>query len=313
MVMVYSAALNSEDKNFRIMIANINGMLSNSLITIAKNFTESLGLSLEITNVNTSLNPKFDHHFNLTVYSRLFLMDKLDEDFVWFDADLLLMPGWDEIFVASAEQVKRSCIISGVLDSKLTRTRLSIDKNQAYLRTRGSYINAGVMKIWIREWKNLAKGDHWQEMAVNLKGYGLSLNDQDIINYLCADRISLMPAGFNYIIGDEISIQENIFIKHYAGFPKPWLLDKRGKEFLLAVQGAKYFTQKDWITQSADAFLHYPMYWQTEDRLLDYLKDLDSDIYLTVVDIRNRNLNKLEGISLLKCYLISLISRRFFS
>jgi hypothetical protein len=39
MVMVYSAAINSQDKDFRIIIANINGMLSNELITISKKFT----------------------------------------------------------------------------------------------------------------------------------------------------------------------------------------------------------------------------------------------------------------------------------
>jgi lipopolysaccharide biosynthesis glycosyltransferase len=98
MVMAYSAAINSNDKNFRIILANMNEMLSEESITIARKFMDSLELSLEIVNIDTSLNPTFEHQFNLTVYSRLFLMDKLDEDFIWFDADLLLMPGWDQIF-----------------------------------------------------------------------------------------------------------------------------------------------------------------------------------------------------------------------
>jgi lipopolysaccharide biosynthesis glycosyltransferase len=313
MVMVYSAALNSDEKNFRIIIANMNGMLSKASSTIAKKYTQSLDLNLEIININTSLNPKFEHQFNLTVYSRLFLIDNLEQDFVWFDADLLLMPGWDAIFVESDNQGKSKSLIAGVLDSKLTLEKLSIDQNQAYIRTDGRYINAGVIKIWTEKWKKLHKGANWEHMANNLKSYGLSLNDQDIINYLCADRINLMSPGFNYIIGDGISIQEHIFIKHYAGFPKPWTLDRRGKEFLLAVQGAKYFTQRDWITQSADAFLHYPMYWQVEDQLLEYLQDLDSDLCLAVLEIRNRNLIKLKGISRLKHYLIQFTSRRFLS
>ena len=313
MVMVYSAVINSKNKNFRIIIANINGMLSKELIVIAKEFTKSVGLNLEIVNINTSLNPTFKHQYNLTVYSRLFLMDKLDEDFVWFDADLLLMQGWDQIFVESGNQGKRSYVISGVLDSKPTLEQLSKDKNQAYGVTNGRYINAGVIKIWTRKWKNLQKNADWKEMAENLSSYGLSLDDQDIINYLCADHIKLMPSGFNYIVGDEISFQERIFIKHYAGSPKPWRLDKQGKEFLLSVQGAKYFAPKNWITQSSDAFLHYPMYWQVEDQLLRHLEDVDDHLYLTVLEIRNRNLNKLKGVLRLKHYLIQFASQKFFS
>jgi lipopolysaccharide biosynthesis glycosyltransferase len=143
--------------------------------------------------------------------------------------------------------------------------------------------------------------------------YGLSLSDQDILNYLCADHIVLMSPGFNYIVGDEISFQERIFIKHYAGWPKPWRLDKKSKEFLLAIQGAKYFAPKNWITQSSDAFLHYPMYWQVEDQLISHLQVLEGDIYQPVMELRNRNLTKLNGISLLKHYLIQLVCGRFFS
>ena len=311
--MVYSAAINSKDKNFEIIICNLNGMLSENCVTIAKKFMESLGLSLEIINIDTSLNPTFKHDFNVTVYSRLFLMDKLDEDFIWFDADLLLMPGWDRVFVVSENQGKRSAVISGVLDSELTRQRLSKEKNQAYVKTAGKYVNSGVVKIWTKEWKKLHKEFNWQDMALNLEKYGLSLVDQDIINYLCADRIQLLPSGFNYIVGDEISFQERIFIKHYAGGPKPWRLDKEGREFFLAVQGAQYFTPKNWITQSSDAFHHYPMYWQVEHQLLRHLQDLEGDLHISVNELRNRNLIKLNGAIRLKHHLFQLASRRFFS
>lgn len=311
--MVYSAALNSNDKNFRIILANVNVMLSEESITIAKKFMDSLGLSLEIVNIDTLLNPTFEHQFNLTVYSRLFLMDKLDEDFIWFDADLLLMPGWDQIFVESIEENHDITVIYGVSDSAVSLQALAKNQNQAYIKTSGRYINSGVLKIKTKKWKKLHKEADWQEMALDLKKYGLSLPDQDILNYLCADHISLMPPGFNYIVGDDISFQEQIFIKHYAGSPKPWRLGKKGKEFLLAVQGAKYFAPKNWITQSSDAFLHYPMYWQVETQLLSHLQTIEGDMYLPVIELRNKNINKLNGISLLKHYIIQFTSRRFIS
>jgi lipopolysaccharide biosynthesis glycosyltransferase len=311
MVMVYSAALTSDAKNFRIIVGNMNCMLSQESIDVIERFTKSLGLDLEIINITTSLNPTFEHQFNLTVYSRLFLMDKLDEDFIWFDADLLLMPGWDEIFVESIEENYDSAVICGVADSALTLQALAKDQNQAYVNAAGKYINSGVLKIRTKKWKKLPKEVDWQDMAQNLKKYGLSLPDQDVLNYLCADHIALISPGFNYIVGDQISFQEKILIKHFAGSPKPWQLDKAGKEFLLAVQGAKYFSPQDWITQSSDAFLDFPKYWQIEAELLSYVQNFDDELGQIVAVLRSRNLKKLDFFSRIKHYLIQVISRRF--
>jgi lipopolysaccharide biosynthesis glycosyltransferase len=312
MVMVYSAAINSNDNNFRIVIANMNGMLSREAINIIEVFTKSLGLDLEILDIKTSLNPTFAYQANLTNYSRLFLMDALEEDFFWFDADLILMPGWDKIFVESSAKLNKDEVICGVLDAKISRQKKEKELNQAYVRTDGGYINSGVMKIYVKNWKKLHKKVDWKEMALTRKEYGFTSNDQDIINYLCAKQIIYLSAGFNYIVGDEISFKENILIKHYAGAPKPWQLNRVGKEFILAVQGAKYFKPQDWITQSSDAFLHYPMYWQVEEELLTYTQNFSYELRQQILDSRSRCLKKLDVISLAKHYCIQFVSRRFF-
>jgi lipopolysaccharide biosynthesis glycosyltransferase len=238
-------------------------------------------------------------------------MDLLDENFIWFDADLLLLPGWDQIFAESIEDEHDGTVIYGVEDSALTLQILAKDKNKAYVKAAGKYINSGVLKIRTKKWKELPKEVDWQDMAQNLKKYGFSLVDQDILNYLCADHIKLMPSGFNYIVGDGISFQEKILIKHFAGSPKPWQLDKAGKEFLLAVQGAKYFSPQDWITQSSDAYLDFPKYWQIEAELVRYVQNFDDELGQIVAGLRSINLKKLDFVSRVKHYLIQLISRRF--
>lgn len=313
MVMVYSAAINSNAKDFRIIVANMNGMLSRKSIDLMDKFMKIVQLDLEILDIKTSLNPTFAHQANLTNYSRLFLMDTLQEDFFWFDADLILMPGWDEIFVESSAQSNMTEVICGILDSKISRQKKAKESNQAYIKIDGGYINSGVMKIYVQNWKKLHKKVDWKEMALTRKEYGFTSNDQDIINYICAGQIIYLPAGFNYIVGDEISFKEKILIKHYAGAPKPWQLNKVDKEFLLAVQGAKYFKPQDWITQSSDAFLHYPMYWQVEVELLTYLQNFDAELCQQVLESRGENLTKLDTISLVKHYFIQFIARRFFS
>jgi lipopolysaccharide biosynthesis glycosyltransferase len=290
----------------------MNGMLSQKSIDLMYKFTKIFQLDLEILEIKTTLNPTFVHQANMTNYSRLFLMDMLEEDFFWFDADLILMPGWDQIFVESSVQLNKTEVICGILDTKISRQKKAEELNQAYIRIDGRYINSGVMKIYVKNWKKLHKKVDWKEMALTRDEYGFTSNDQDIINYLCAGQTIYLPSGFNYIVGDEISFKEKIFIKHYAGSPKPWQLKKMGKEFFLAVQGAKYFKPQDWITQSSDAFLHYPMYWQVEEELFTYLENFDDGLCQQVIELRGRNLTKLDTISQVKNYFIQLIARRFF-
>ena len=311
--MVYSAIQSSESKDFEFVLANVNGTLSKRNKDVADKFLKSLGVKLRFIDIKTSMNPAFNFQFNITVYSRLFLMDMLDEDFLWFDADLILLPGWDQIFSCHVGEVTKDAVVSGVLDSKISRQRFAENGNQAYLRNSGAYVNAGLLKVSVANWKRLDKPADWKEMALNLESYGISHNDQDVINYLCAGKISLLPQGFNYIVGDEISLKESIYVKHYAGYPKPWKLDVNSKEFLLAVQGANYFRPKNWITQSSDSFLHYPMYWEFERELVKYLQDFDRNLYLEVEESRLRTITRLSNISRLKHCLLQIISRRLFS
>jgi lipopolysaccharide biosynthesis glycosyltransferase len=313
MVMVYSAAINSKKQNFRIILANINGMLSEGSISIAERFMKSLKLDLEVLDIKSSLNLTFAHQKNLTAYSRLFLMDMLEEDFFWLDADLILMPEWDQIFIESCEQSTGDEVIFGVLDAQITRQKKAKELNQAYIRIEGVYINSGVMKICVKNWKKLHKKIDWKEMARTRKDYGFTSNDQDVINFLCAGQIGYLPPGFNYIVGDEISVNEKIFIKHYAGAPKPWKLDKKGREFIMAVQGTQYFTPRNWITQSSDAFLHYPTYWQVEEELLTNLHSFGEDFRQKVLESRAGNLTKLNASSLVKNYFMQFFGQRFFS
>ena len=313
MVMVHSAVQNSESEDFEFIVANVNKSLSQKYLDIVDQFVKSLGFKVSFVDITTSLNPSFNHQFNITVYARLFLMDILEQDFVWFDADLILLPGWDQIFSIDIGDASNNTVLTGVLDSKISRQNFAENNNGAYVKTGGAYVNAGVLKVSVKNWQLLDKSANWKDLALNLHEYGLSHNDQDVINYLCADKISLLPQGFNYIVGDQISIKERIYVKHYAGYPKPWKLDIASKEFLLAVQGVNYFKPKYGLTQSSDAFLHYPMYWQFEEELTRYLQGLDWDLHLEVEQSRQATIKRLDWISRVKHFLLQFISRRFFN
>ena len=311
MVMVYSAVVNCEEKNFHIILANINGMLSEKSILLAKEFTATLKLGIEIVEIDTTLNPKFQHQFNLTVYARLFLMDVLENDFLWLDADLLLLPGWDQIFSELGDNPGNDVILCGVNDSQLSLQKFAREGNRAFIKSKGRYVNSGVIKIFAKKWQKFEKEEDWQEMALNLEKYQINLPDQDVLNYLCADHVSILPAGFNFIVGDEVSFQERIYIKHYAGSPKPWKLDQSGKESLLGIQGVKYFSPKDWITQSSDAFTHYPMYWQVEDELIDFLRKSNLQVAEKCVKLKFNTVMPLDLMLRLKISIMHLIAKRY--
>ena len=311
LVMVYSAVTNSKKRNFRFILANINGLLSQSHVEIAKQFVKVFQIELEVINLESSMNPVFEHQFNMTVYSRLFLMDLLDEDFLWLDADLLLLPDWDQIFEESGDKESNGVVLYGVLDSEITRSKLSDNKNRAFIRSQGRYVNCGVIKISIKPWKNISSKNSWQEIAENLEIHGLTLNDQDVLNLLCAGKISLLPEGFNHIVGDERSLGSRIYVWHYAGSPKPWQLDESGKEFLMGIQGTNYLSPKDWLTQSRDAFTYYPMYWKAESELLAFLKDADAKLMLEILRFRKNATKSLDKRSRMKLLLMRVVTKNF--
>ena len=129
-VTVYTAALNSEYRDFRLVVANVNGMLSENSIRIIGNICRALEIEVEIVPIKTTLQLEFKHQFNITVYSRIFLMDLLDDDFLWLDADLVLMPGWESIFEVMGDRDADDTIIYGVLDAKSSRGKLRVEKNK---------------------------------------------------------------------------------------------------------------------------------------------------------------------------------------
>ena len=311
LVMVYSASVNIDKSPVKFILANINGMLSQWNIDIAKKFMQELELEFEVMELATTLNPKFTHQFNITVYSRLLLMDLLLENFLWLDADLLLLPGWTNIFDDVGDNRGEDVVITGVTDTKLTTARLASDGNAAFLRSEGRYVNCGVIKVSVDSWRNLSPAVSWQEIAENLEFHRLSLNDQDILNLLCAGKISLMKNSFNYIVGDELSFESKILIQHYAGDPKPWQLDHRGKEFLLGIQGANFFSPANWLTQSRNAFTYYPRYWEVENEMAAFLEKCNASLALSISEVRLLTEKRLDKITLLKFFLMKVVTRKF--
>jgi lipopolysaccharide biosynthesis glycosyltransferase len=290
----------------------MNDMLSKSSVSFINEIKKELEIEVEIINIYTSLQPVFEYQFNLTVYARLFLMDILQEDFLWLDADLILMPGWDSIFDEFGDRNSADTIIYGVSDSLATREKLLREGNLALSGSNERYINSGVLKVCIREWKKLNPQFSWQQIAADPKSFQFRFPDQDVINFLCAGKISLLPTCYNYIAGDFKPFQQNTLIKHYAGFPKPWKMDRRGKEYFLGIQGAQYFSTNNWIAQHGDAFTHYPIYWQIEEEITSFLRKINPSLAKHAEQIREKTITKLNMRSSIKHKIMKLVTKKLF-
>jgi len=311
MVTVYSAVINCESPFPKIILANVNNLLSAECKTIAINFAGSLKIDLEIVELDIDANLDFMHHFNVTIYSRILLMDILSEDFLWLDSDLILMQGWSSIFEEKGDNLDEGVVIRGVLDSGLYRERLLQSGNVAMLKSKGRYVNSGVLLMSPENWKKIGQHSSWLLMAQSPEKYGIDPNDQDILNYLCAGKNSILAAKYNYIVGNELSVSEDILIQHFAGPPKPWKLSKKAKEFFLGAQGINYFKPRNSISYYADTFLFYPKYWQIEGELFDFLEAENNGALKIVTELRNKTMHQIDFASNIKHLGMSFFSKKW--
>lgn len=310
MVTVYSAVVNCEGLFPKIILANINKLLSIENQEIAKKFASILKINLEIVDLKIDTDLKFEHHFNVTIYSRILLLEVLSEDFLWLDADLILMNGWTSIFEEKGDNLNEDVVIRGVLDSVLYRERLLKSGNAAMLKSKGRYLNSGVLLMSPESWKKIDQHSSWLLMAQNPEKYQVSPTDQDILNYLCAGKISIIHKKYNYIVGSELSITDDVLIQHFAGPPKPWKLSMMAKEFFLGTQGFNYFKPRNWISYYADTFLFYPKYWQIERELSDILKTEDNNASRVVTELRHKIMHQIDITSKIKHAGMSFFSRK---
>ena len=311
MVTVYSGVINCEGAFPKLILANPNNLLSLENQKFARDFANILEIDLEILKLDIEADLKFEHHFNETIYSRILMMDILSNDFLWLDSDLVLMTGWNSIFQEKGDCQDDDVVIRGVLDTVLYRERLTASGNGAILRSEGRYLNSGVLLMSPTNWKKIDAPSLWLEMAQNPGNYGIAPNDQDILNFLCAGRSSVLPPKYNYIVGDEYSSTDHNLIQHFAGPPKPWKLSKTTKEFFLSVQGFNYFKPQNWNTFYADTFLYYPKYWKLELELSELLHRADTNVLKAVNELRDKNVLSMDFASRLKYLGLSFFSRKW--
>ncbi|MDC7292856.1 glycosyltransferase family 8 protein [Butyrivibrio sp. DSM 10294] len=196
--------------------------------------------------VNNHLNDYmkvFNKNTNITTYARL-----LCEELLPKTIDKVLYVDGDTLFTDSIKYLENYSfddeLLCGVYDYSLSDYRV---KTNIGYKNSDIYVNAGVLLINLKAWRQNKVSEKCQKMLLSNKIF--MLGDQDVINLVCKDRIKLLPINFNmtglsavipyryyrfimdkgvfrYYSKEQLSLkQKKPVIIHYASevFGKPWL------------------------------------------------------------------------------------------
>lgn len=268
---VYSA-VQSADVPIRFLLANVNSLLSPNAQKMAEEFFSFLDQDGEIRNLSLEVGQTEKYQWNATIYARLGLMDLLNDRFLWLDSDTILSPNWTNVFSeAEALMDDERVVACGIRDRSTTLDWMRASgTNSAYKVANEAYINAGVVFVDPLRWRQGGMDQMWIQLVASQSERGFQFPDQDILNYLLAGKIGLLPTKFNHIVSGPTTGEESIL--HFAGFPKPWRLTEPGRALFVATQAAS-FDCAPHVSGGGRAWESFPRYWEVERAVMSSLHD----------------------------------------
>jgi len=222
LVMLYSAKINTRH-DFFVVIGYISEDLSSENRALVSSVLHYFQIDFEFRNIEAEEIMMSFSHITRTSSVRLALMDKMSGIAVWMDADLVCLPGWDQIFDFSLNEFKNA-LAAGVVDPLVTHPSWQQNSiNRAVIEMGNDYINAGVLLINCDLWNELEMPKMWRIAASNYDNLGFQVLDQCVLNFLVKDSYALLPAKFNFLASMPQRIPFNdVCIIHFAGTSKPW-------------------------------------------------------------------------------------------
>jgi len=202
-----------------------------------------------------------EKRLSATTFARYFVPQLVPEDKVlYLDCDIMvrssLRPLWDTDI--------SSCYIAGVPDLHVIKNGRIRQRFDGQLLPE-NYVNAGVLLINNKLWKQKGKSEKLIKFTVeNYKK--LIFNDQDAINYICREKIKLLPFCWNVMgclyktdlfsdradFNEIIKQRDNARIRHFHAWKKNWFMPHREEYLSLMGQSPwKNLIPKDDLPEKA--------------------------------------------------------------
>ena len=242
----------SKDYQYRIVVLN-TGLRAENVAKVKNN--ECPGFSIEFVDISSKLENIMAHfknvyHFSIVTYYRLFISSLFPEydKIIYLDCDLVVLgdisqlyhiPMGDNILAAAPEQYVQNT----AQFRRYAEVALGVDPDD--------YVNAGVLVINLQQFRQNKIEEKFVQMITKYD-FDLLDPDQAYLNYLCKDKIYMLPNGWNKE-PMPLHCEGEKNIVHYALYKKPWQYDDviDGVHFWKYAQKSPFYRQ---ITQNRAAF-----------------------------------------------------------
>lgn len=214
----------STDFNYRIIVLNTGVCLENEE-KIKQN--EKCGFKIEFIDISDSLESikarfKNVYHFSVVTYYRLFIASLFPEydKVIYLDCDLVVLGDVSELYNVDLHDN----ILAAAPEEFVRNTpEFRLYAERALGVNPDTYVNAGVLVMNLKEYRKECIEDKFVELITKYD-FDLLDPDQAYLNYLCADKILVLPNGWNKEpMPIECEGKKNIV--HYALYKKPWQYD----------------------------------------------------------------------------------------
>lgn len=244
LVMAHTAKKNSAS-NFRIKIGFSRSQLSEKNLSLIAKVLTIFEIPFDLMPIELSEGLMPQGHISITAFTRLYLADKLDENFLWLDCDLICRSGWDEIFLEYQSALRQNTIcasIDAVPLQKLLVKDVSL-RNAAMVRMGENYFNSGVILVNVERWKELNSTRSWREIYSQYQQLGFQYADQCLLNFMCFNTFHHLHAKYNVFatIRRRYVRESEIRILHFPGRDKPWTFKKYSLAIFFSSVKVRFF------------------------------------------------------------------------
>ena len=211
----------SKDYNYRIVVLN-TGLLPENIAKVKMN--ECDGFVIDFIDISKCVEKikcyfKNVYHFSVVTYYRLFIASLFPqyEKIIYLDCDLVVLGDISELYNINIE----GNILAATPDQyvRYTAEFRRYAQNALGVNPDG-YVNAGVLVINLKEFRKEGIEEKFVKLITEYN-FDLLDPDQAYLNYLCRDKIYMLPNGWNKAPTD-IPCEGAKNIVHYALYKKPW-------------------------------------------------------------------------------------------
>lgn len=214
----------SKDYQYRIIVLN-TGLCSENVAKVKQN--ECPGVTVDFVDISRPLEKiksyfKNVYHFSIVTYYRLFIASLFPQydKILYLDCDIVVLgdiselyhtPLGDNILGAAPEQYVQN---TGEF-RRYAEIAIGVDPD--------GYVNAGVLVMNLEAFRKNRIEEKFVKLITEYD-FDLLDPDQAYLNYLCRDKIHILPNGWNKE-PMPLACEGTKNIVHYALYKKPWQYD----------------------------------------------------------------------------------------